>query len=111
MLPNLFGKNDLNFNRIVPWLIKSAIFKKNVVLNNYSRKLQFIYIDEVLKIITSNSNYIKKKNLISISQIKNKIYSLLKLKTGLDKKKFNNSFEFDLYRTIDWYIRYFKKKI
>ena len=111
VLSNLFGKNDLNFNRIIPSLIKNTLFKKKIILNNYSKKLQFIHISQVLKVITNKSKYIKKKHLISVNQIKNKILSLMKLKKGLSKKDFDNSFEYNLYETINWYIKYLKKKL
>ena len=45
------------------------------------------------------------------NQIKNKISSLMKLKKGLSDKDFNNSFEYNLYETINWYIKHFKKKL
>ena len=111
VLSNLFGNNDLNFNRIIPSLIKNILFKKKIILNNSSKKLQFIHISQVLKVITNKSKYIKKKHLISINQIKNKILSFMKLKKGLNKKDFNNSFEYNLYETINWYIKYFKRKL
>ena len=111
VLSNLFGNNDLNFNRIVPSLIKNILFKKKIILNNSSKKLQFIHISQVLKVITNKSKYIKKKHLISVNQIKNKILSLMNLKKGLSKKDFENSFEYNLYETINWYTKYFKKKL
>ena len=111
VLSNLFGNNDLNFNRIVPSLIKNILFKNKIILNNSSKKLQFIHISQVLNVITNKSKYIKKKHLISVNQIKNKILSLMNLKKGLSKKDFNNNFEYNLYETINWYTEYFKKKL
>jgi nucleoside-diphosphate-sugar epimerase len=111
VLSNLFGKNDLNFNRIIPSLIRNIFLKRKIILNNHSIKLQFIHINQVLKVITNKSKYIKKKKLISVNQIKNKILYLMKLKKGLSKKNFDNSFEYNLYETINWYIKYFKKKL
>lgn len=111
VLSNLFGKNDLNFNRIIPSLIRNALLKKKIILKNYYKKLQFIHISQVLKVLTSKSKYIKKTHLISVNQIKNKILFFMKLNDGLSKKNFNNSFEYYLYETINWYIKYLKKKL
>ena len=35
----------------------------------------------------------------------------MNLKKGLNKKDFENSFEYNLYETINWYTKYFKKKL
>ena len=109
VISNLFGQNDLNFNRIIPLLIKKLIFNKKINKINYSKKLKFVFIDDLLE----NLIYPKKKiygHLISIRSLIKKIDYLFSFSEH-EKKKNQSLFEYRLYMTILWYKNYFKNKV
>jgi nucleoside-diphosphate-sugar epimerase len=110
ILPNLFGKNDLNFNRIIPLLIKKIFFKKKIILKNYSKKLKFMFVESLFEIIISSKKRINSTYLISINQLIKRINYLIRLNNNVEKNNFKSTFDYQLYQTIIWYKNYFKKK-
>ena len=50
IIPNVFGENDLNFQRVIPFFVKNIIFKKKIFIKK-KKKIKFIYIDDLLKVL------------------------------------------------------------
>ena len=111
ILTNVFGGNDLNFNRIVPFLIRCAIFNKKIILKNSSYKLKLIYIENLLKILTLKLNNKYFNHSITILGLKKKILYIMKLKKNKRKKIYfkKDTLNFYLLNTISWYEIYFNK--
>jgi nucleoside-diphosphate-sugar epimerase len=109
-LPNVFGENDLNFNRIIPFLVKIIFFKKKFLIKKKRNKITFIYIDDLLKVLVDDRKKLRNTYLISIHELKIKIGNFMNLKENLQRNNFEYLFDFNLYKTIEWYKCYFKKK-
>ena len=109
ILPNVFGENDLNFERIIPFFVKNIILKKKILINNKEKKIKFIYIDDVLKVLVDKKKKIHNSYFITVNKLKIKISNLINLKKNLQKDKFKELFDFNLYKTICWYKWYLKK--
>ena len=109
-LPNVFGENDLNFNRIIPFLVKNIFFKKKFLIKKKKNKITFIYIDDLLKVLVDDRKKLRNTYLISIHELKIKISNFMNLKENLQRNNFKYHFDFNLYKTINWYKCYFKKK-
>lgn len=107
VITNVFGGNDLNFNRIIPFLIKNILFKKKIILKKKKNKIKFIYIDDLLKAVINNKQSMIYNYSVSIEVLNKKILYLVKLKKDLKKTNFKNSFDFYLYKTVNWYKDYF----
>ncbi len=108
LIPNLFGGGDLNFYRIIPMLIKNIFIKKKIILKNYSKKLKFMFVDNLIEIIINPKKKINFNHSISVNRLVTKISYLIKFQVK-KKNKFNSIFDFQLYQTINWYKKYFKK--
>lgn len=107
VMSNVFGSNDLNFNRIIPFLIKNILSKKKIILKKNKEKIKFIYIDDLLKALIYNKQNMICNYSVSVNVLKKKILYLIKLKNNLKKTNFKNLFDFNLYKTINWYKDYF----
>jgi nucleoside-diphosphate-sugar epimerase len=105
ILPNLFGQNDLNFNRIIPMLIKNFLLKKKIIIRNYSIKLKLVFIDSLLEMLINQKKYCSNK--IALNQIIKKIKYL---NNSFNSNFFKSTFDYQLYQTLIWYKNYFKKK-
>lgn len=110
ILPNVFGDNDINFKRIIPFFVKSIILKKKIFIKKKKKKIKFIYIDDLLKVLVDDKKKLSNTYFISVNKLKIKILNLINLKKNLQEHNFKELFDFNLYKTIDWYKWYFKKK-
>lgn len=111
LVTNLFGEGDLNFNRIIPMLIKNIFFKRQIVLKNYSKKLKFMFVDNLIKIVLNPKKKLNYYYFISINQLITKIRYLIKFNKNKKNNNFNSEFDHQLYQTISWYRKYFNKKL
>ncbi len=109
ILPNVFGENDLNFERIIPFFVKNIILKKKIFIKKKEKKIKFIYIDDLLKVLVDEKK-LTNTYFITVNKLKTKILNLINLKKNLQKDYFKELFDFNLYKTINWYKWYFKKK-
>lgn len=107
-LANVFGQNDLNFKRIIPMLIKKKILRKNINIINNTKKINFTFIDNVLKMIIDPKKKINQSFLISIKQLQKKIKHLIS--PSSNKKKIITVFDYQLYQTVIWYQKFFTYK-
>ena len=104
----MFGENDLNFQRVIPFFVKNIIFKKKIFIKK-KKKIKFIYIDDLLKVLGDDKKKLSYPYFISVNKLKIKILNLINLKKNLQKDNFKELFDFNLYKTINWYKSYFKK--
>jgi nucleoside-diphosphate-sugar epimerase len=108
IIPNVFGENDLNFQRVIPFFVKNIILKKKIFIKK-KKKIKFIYIDDLLKVLVDDKKKLFNTYFISVNKLKINILNLINLKKNLEKDNFKELFDFNLYKTINWYKWYFKK--
>lgn len=105
LLPTVIGINDLNFNRLVPYLLKKILINKKISIKK-QKKIIFTFVDNVIfKIdnIVSNS----KKNLLLKKYEKKVGYFYSEFKKIHHNKKYQNKKFLYIY---NWYKDYFKKQ-
>ena len=133
---NIFGEGDLNFNRLIPNLIKNLIENKSIKFKNKKNVFRgFIYIDDIIEVLErSIRNYsnIYSKNIITLNslelistrEVANRIAKILgsrepnfkikeKIKKNIFKKNIFNwepktNFNDGLKKTIKWYESFLK---
>ena len=81
----MFGENDLNFNRIIPFLVKNIFFKKKFLIKKKQNKITFIYIDDLLNVIVDDRKKLRNTYLISIHELKIKISNFMNLISNTPK--------------------------
>ena len=104
ILPTIIGANDLNFNRLVPYVLKQILNNKKVIIKK-NNKIIFTFVENVVYkidhiISKSHKKYLMKKYNKKV----NYFYSEFK-KIHQNQKYKNNK----LFKIYAWYKSYFKK--
>ena len=105
LLPTVIGNDDLNFERLVPYLLKSILNNKKILIKTKQKKIIFTFVDHVVsKIdnILSNS----KKNFL-IKKYEKKVYFFYD-----EFKKIHKNYKTqnkELVKIYSWYKAYFKQ--
>jgi nucleoside-diphosphate-sugar epimerase len=107
-IPNVYGKNQKG-NFLIPSLLDKVKNKKDIYLNNYNDKRDFIYIDDVVSIIYLLKNLknkivnINSKNKHTVLEVCKKIIDLLKLDNKILLKNKNSQLKkgFSLMKNIN----------
>jgi len=73
---NVYGPNDLNFNRLIPSLMLKLLLKKKKIKVRLLQKQNLIYVKEILPIIFKT---IKNKKPINFIDVKGKNFNILNL--------------------------------
>ena len=114
-LPNIFGKwCKPNYNSVISTFCFNIINQKNININN-QKKINFLYIDDLLLIIEKimlkknkelfpKITNVYKKDLVYISK---KLYEFSKKNNVFNLDNFQNSFDRKLYST---FVSYYTKK-
>jgi hypothetical protein len=104
LLPTIIGVNDLNFNRLVPYILKQILNNKKVIIKK-QKKIIFTFVENVVSKIDNIISNSKKKFLMKKYNKKvNYIYSEFK-KIHQNKQYKNNK----LFKIYAWYKSYFEK--
>lgn len=103
ILPTIIGANDLNFNRLVPYLLKQILNNKKVIIKK-NNKIIFTFVENVVYkidhiISKSRKNYLMKKYNKKVDYF----YSEF-TKIHQNQKYKNNK----LFKIYAWYKSYFK---
>lgn len=115
-LPNIFGKwCKPNYNSVISTFCYNIINKKSIKVNTI-KKINFLYIDDLLLIIEKiilNKNrtlFPKIKNVYKkdLNYISKKLYLFSKKNKVFDLDNFKNSFDKKLYST---FVSYYSKKL
>lgn len=104
ILPTIIGANDLNFNRLVPYVLKQILNNKKVIIKK-NNKIIFTFVENVVSKIDHIISKSRKKYLMKKYNKKvNYFYSEFK-KIHQNQKYKNNK----LFKIYVWYKSYFKK--
>lgn len=104
ILPTIIGANDLNFNRLVPYVLKQILNNKKVIIKK-NNKIIFTFVENVVYKIDNIISKSRKKYLMKKYNKKvNYFYSEFK-KIHQNQKYKNNK----LFKIYAWYKSYFKK--
>lgn len=117
-LPGVFGKwCKPNYNSIIATLCHNILNNINTIIDDENKELKLVYIDDVVKTLTSLINE-KRENKVYYESVKNqiqiKIKEIIQLldkynysKSKIEDLNFSNKFKKDLYST---FISYYQKK-
>lgn len=104
VLPTVFGKNDLNFKRLIPYLSKQLYFQKKIKLKKQKNTIKFCFVDDVIdNIFSSIINHKTKK----IKTYKKTVNSILNILSNNNQNK--NRVDYKIKKISNWYIKYLEK--
>jgi UDP-2-acetamido-2,6-beta-L-arabino-hexul-4-ose reductase len=115
-LPNIFGKwCKPNYNSVISTFCYNIIYNKNIKIN-YSKKIPFLYIDDLIilieKIILNKKRVLlpKIKNIYQkdLEYISKKLFEFKKKNNVFNLDNFQNSFDRKLYST---FVSYYPKNL
>lgn len=111
-LPNIFGKwSKPNYNSVIATFCFNILNNKKISLYDENEKINLIYIDDLIKLITNllflkkHENKflnvkIKKVKKISLKKLRNKLLEFKSIHNSLYTPTLNNIFEKNLYSTF-----------